>query len=143
MYEYIVIRGQRHLRILFPFLYTLTHASRFAQPEEEPAVCVLASRFREDSDVVRFFKRGLVADTWTSRVPLLSSNIISKDWLLRTLWSQPRHNANDHFVRFITTEAFGVPRTNRMLYSRGWLVRVRLCPPNNITDRELYRRSGR
>ena len=91
---------------------------------------MLASRLSEDPNVsVLVIERGPVADTWTSRVPLLSSNILSKDGPLRTWWSQPLCNANDRFVQVMTAEALGgVSRINGMLYTRGWLPRFRLSP---------------
>ena len=72
-------------------------------------------------------ERGPAADTWTSRVPLLSSNILSKDTPMRTWWSQPLRKADDRFVQVMTAEALGgVSRINGLLYTRGWLYFLRL-----------------
>ena len=75
-------------------------------------------------------ERGPVADTWTSRVPLLSSNILSKDGPVRTWWSQPLRNANDRFVQVMTAEVLGgVSRINGLLYTRGRSLCIRLRHP--------------
>ncbi|KAI1795254.1 alcohol oxidase [Ganoderma leucocontextum] len=83
--------------------------------------CVVASRLSEDPSIsVLVIERGPVADTWTSRVPLLSSNILSKDTPMRTWWSQPLRHADDRFVQVMTAEALGgVSRINGLLYTRG------------------------
>ena len=65
-------------------------------------------------------ERGPVADSWTSRVPLLSSNILSKETVAKTWWSKPLRNANDRFVQVMTAEALGgASRINGLLYTRG------------------------
>ncbi|EJF60327.1 hypothetical protein DICSQDRAFT_63293, partial [Dichomitus squalens LYAD-421 SS1] len=82
---------------------------------------VLASRLSEDPSVsVLVIERGPVAETWTSRVPLLSSNIFDKDGPIRTWWSLPMRNANNRFAQIMSSEALGgVSRINGLLYTRG------------------------
>ncbi|EJF60335.1 alcohol oxidase [Dichomitus squalens LYAD-421 SS1] len=82
---------------------------------------VLASRLSEDPSVsVLVIERGPVADTWASRVPLLSSNIFDKDGPIRTWWSLPMRNANNRFAQIMSSEALGgVSRINGLLYTRG------------------------
>ncbi|KAI0752883.1 alcohol oxidase [Daedaleopsis nitida] len=84
--------------------------------------CVLASRLSEDNDVsVLLIEQGPIADTWMSRVPLLSSNIYDKDSLAVRWWSLPLREANNRFVEIMRGEALGgTTRINGMLYTRGY-----------------------
>ncbi|RPD76871.1 alcohol oxidase [Lentinus tigrinus ALCF2SS1-7] len=85
------------------------------------AGCVLASRLSEDGDVsVLLLEQGPVADTWASRVPLLSGNMFAKDSLAARWWSLPLKNADNRFLEIIRGEALGgTSRINGMLYTRG------------------------
>ena len=118
----------------------LTHAS----PRSNFGLRARLEVEREDLNVVLFIECGPAADTWISRVLPLSSNTLSKEGPLRTSWSRTLDNANDRFVPVMTAEAlYDVSRINDMHYTRGWLICVRLCPANKITDRELDRGTGR
>ncbi|TFK81447.1 GMC oxidoreductase [Polyporus arcularius HHB13444] len=85
------------------------------------AGCVLASRLTEDPTVsVLLIEQGPVADTWSSRVPLLSGNMFARDSLAARWWSLPLRKADNRFLEIIRGEALGgSSRINGMLYTRG------------------------
>ena len=85
------------------------------------AGCVLASRLSEDPSVsVLLIEQGPVADTWMSRVPLLSVNVHGKDELTSRWWTQPLSHADGRFVQVVRGECLGgTSRINGMLYTRG------------------------
>ncbi|KAH9926558.1 alcohol oxidase [Epithele typhae] len=85
------------------------------------AGCVLASRLSEDPAVsVLLIEQGPVADTWTSRVPLLSLNVFENDVKTARWWSQPLTHADNRFLQIIRGDALGgTSRINGMLYTRG------------------------
>nr|VWO96598.1 Alcohol oxidase [Ganoderma boninense] len=66
------------------------------------AGCTLASRLTEDPSVtVLLIERGPVADTWGSRVPLISANPFDKDTLAHRWWSLPLERAEDRYVEVV------------------------------------------
>lgn len=65
-------------------------------------------------------EQGPVADTWASRVPLLSVNVHGKDDLTARWWSQPLAHADNRFLQVVRGEGLGgTSRINGMLYTRG------------------------
>ncbi|KAM5531174.1 hypothetical protein V8D89_015144 [Ganoderma adspersum] len=83
--------------------------------------CVLASRLSEDRDVsVLLLEKGQVAETWSSRVPLMSGNPTSKDFKGMVWTSVPQPNVDNRSLRIVRGEALGgATRVNGMLYTRG------------------------
>lgn len=84
---------------------------------------MLASRLSEDKNVsVLLIEQGPVADTWQSRVPLLSGNVYHEDGLAARWWSLPMQEADNRFVEIMRGEALGgTSRINGLLYTRGTL----------------------
>ena len=69
---------------------------------------------------VLLIEQGPVADSWMSRVPLLSSNITSKEGVATRWWSLPLQKVDNRFVEILRGEALGgTSRLNGMLYTRG------------------------
>ncbi|KAI0312853.1 alcohol oxidase [Amylostereum chailletii] len=85
------------------------------------AGCVLASRLSEDPDIsVLLIERGDVADTWMSRVPLLSGNLFRKDTQAARWFAQPMREADDRSLEVVRGEGLGgASRINGMVYTRG------------------------
>ncbi|KAK0234222.1 glucose-methanol-choline oxidoreductase [Armillaria fumosa] len=85
------------------------------------AGCCLASRLSEDPDVtVLLIERGSVADTWANGVPLVSSNIFSKDSVARPLNSLPQVHADHRVIPLMRGQALGgTSRVNGMFYTHG------------------------
>lgn len=83
--------------------------------------CVLASRLSEDRNVsVLVLEKGLVAETWPSRVPLMSGNPTSKDFKGAVWTSIPQPFADNRSLRIVRGEVLGGgTRVNGMLYTRG------------------------
>ncbi|KXN89709.1 Oxygen-dependent choline dehydrogenase [Leucoagaricus sp. SymC.cos] len=84
------------------------------------AGCVLANRLSASSDkTVLLVERGPVADTWASRVPLLSSDI-SSDGARSQKRVSERHPTLDKEYLLINGSALGgTTRINSMVYTRG------------------------
>ncbi|KAI0640905.1 alcohol oxidase [Trametes meyenii] len=85
------------------------------------AGCVLASRLSEDPSVsVLLIEQGPVADTWASRVPLISGNPYRDGTLAATWWSLPMPQVNGRSIQVMRGEALGgTSRINSLLYTRG------------------------
>ena len=85
------------------------------------AGCVLASRLSEDPNVsVLVLERGIANDTYMSRVPLVSSNIISPDMGATSFYSEPMKNCEDRRSLVFRGEVLGGgSRINGMVYTRG------------------------
>ena len=85
------------------------------------AGCVLASRLSEMEDVsVLVIELGPVADTWASRVPLISGNPYRTGSVAAQWWSSPMHEANSRYQQVMRAEALGgTSRINGLLYTRG------------------------
>ena len=85
------------------------------------AGCVLASRLSEDSGVkVLVIERGSVADTWASKVPMISANTFREGGHARRWFAQPLAEANDRCLEVVCGEGIGgTSRINGMLYTRG------------------------
>ena len=65
-------------------------------------------------------EKGLVAETWPSRVPLMSGNPTSKDFKGAVWASVPQPHADNRSLRIVRGEALGgATRVNGMLYTRG------------------------
>ncbi|KII89426.1 hypothetical protein PLICRDRAFT_53855 [Plicaturopsis crispa FD-325 SS-3] len=82
---------------------------------------VLASRLSEDPSVrVLLVERGGTHESWSSRIPLLSSDFKSSiSPALRTP-SEPLENVDNRKLDIITTHALGgASRVNALLYTRG------------------------
>ncbi|EIW56999.1 alcohol oxidase [Trametes versicolor FP-101664 SS1] len=85
------------------------------------AGCVLASRLSEDPSVsVLLVEQGPVADTWASRIPLISGNPYRNGTLAATWWSQPMPQLDGRAIQVMRGEALGgTSRINALLYTRG------------------------
>ncbi|KAL1937370.1 hypothetical protein VTO73DRAFT_13776 [Trametes versicolor] len=85
------------------------------------AGCVLASRLSEAPGVsVLVVEQGPVADTWASRVPLISGNPYRDGTLAATWWSQPMPELDGRAIQVMRGEALGgTSRINALLYTRG------------------------
>ncbi|TBU28342.1 GMC oxidoreductase-domain-containing protein [Dichomitus squalens] len=82
---------------------------------------VLASRLSEDPTVsVLVLEKGQLVDTWTTRIPLLSANLTSKDFLGVKWMSVPQTNADNRTLPMVRGEVLGGgSRINGALYTRG------------------------
>ncbi|KAI0365825.1 alcohol oxidase [Pilatotrama ljubarskyi] len=82
---------------------------------------VLASRLSEDPSVsVLVIEQGPVADTWASRVPVISGNPYRDGTLATTWWSLPMPQVNGRALQVMRGEALGgTSRINSLLYTRG------------------------
>ncbi|KAI0351193.1 alcohol oxidase [Trametes cingulata] len=82
---------------------------------------VLASRLSEDPSVsVLVIEQGPVADTWASRVPVISGNPYRNGTLASTWWSLPMPQVNGRAIQVMRGEALGgTSRINSLLYTRG------------------------
>ena len=116
-YDYIVIGGAFLASVVLCALAGVAEGSHSGGTSG----CVLASRLSEDRDVsVLLLEKGPVAETWSSRVPLMSGNPTSKDFkgMVWTSVSQP--NVDNRSLRIVRGEALGgATRVNGMLYTRG------------------------
>lgn len=85
------------------------------------AGCVLASRLSENPEVsVLLLERGPVNDTWLSRIPIFSSNILRSDGGASSWLCEPMKYCNDRRSLFFCGEIMGGgSRINSMVYSRG------------------------
>ena len=112
-YDYIIVGG-KHLQYHYPLPSAYTSIGGTAG-------CTLASRLTEDPSVsVLLIERGPVADTWGSRVPLISADPYGKETLANRWWSLPLEGADDRYVEVVRGEGLGgSSRINAMLYTRG------------------------
>lgn len=85
------------------------------------AGCVLASRLSENPEVsVLLLERGPVNDTWMSRIPIVSSNILRSDGGASSWLCEPMKYCNDRRSLFFCGEIMGGgSRINSMVYTRG------------------------
>ncbi|KAI0633939.1 alcohol oxidase [Trametes polyzona] len=85
------------------------------------AGCVLASRLSEDPSVsVLVIEQGPVADTWASRVPLISGNPYRSGTVAATWWARPMPQVDGRSLQVMRGEALGgTSRINALLYTRG------------------------
>lgn len=85
------------------------------------AGCVLASRLSEDSNTsVLLLERGPVNDTWMSRIPLVSSNILRADGGATSWYSEPlKYCDNRQSLAFRAEVLGGGSRINSMVYTRS------------------------
>lgn len=85
------------------------------------AGCVLASRLSEMEDIsILVIEQGPVADTWASRVPLISGNPYRSGSVAAQWWSLPMREANSRYLQVMRAEALGgTSRINGLLYTRG------------------------
>ncbi|KIJ33359.1 GMC oxidoreductase [Sphaerobolus stellatus SS14] len=83
--------------------------------------CVIASRLSEDPSLkILVVERGILADTWASRVPLLSANFDSKSTPAYKWKTVPQTHADEQEFRLVAGKALGgTSRINAMLYTRG------------------------
>ncbi|TFK35047.1 alcohol oxidase [Crucibulum laeve] len=85
------------------------------------AGCCLASRLSENLHVsVLLLERGPLADTWASRVPLMSADIY-RQGALAAIWPiSPMINAHNRVVHAVIGEGLGGgSRINSIVYTRG------------------------
>ena len=74
---------------------------------------------------VLLIEQGPVANTWTSRVPLLSVNIHGKDAFTSRWWTQSLPHADGRYLQIVRGEGLGgTSRINGMLYTRGKCIRA-------------------
>ena len=85
------------------------------------AGCVVASRLSEDSDIsVLLLERGPVEDTWMSRIPIVSSNILKVDGVAKSWNCEPMKHCDNRQSLFFRGEVMGGgSRINAMVYTRG------------------------
>ena len=85
------------------------------------AGCVLASRLSEDPSVsVLVIEQGPVADTWASRVPVISGDPYRSGTLASTWWALPMEQVDRRSLQVMRGEALGgTSRINSLLYTRG------------------------
>ncbi|KAH9900666.1 alcohol oxidase [Cubamyces lactineus] len=85
------------------------------------AGCVLASRLSEDPSVsVLVIEQGPVADTWASRVPVISGDPYRSGTLASTWWALPMAQVERRSLEVMRGEALGgTSRINSLLYTRG------------------------
>lgn len=85
------------------------------------AGCVLASRLSEDPNTsVLLLERGMANDTWMSRVPLVSSNILDPATGATSWYSEPmKHCDGRRDLLFCGEVLGGTSRINGMVYTRG------------------------
>ncbi|MCJ1306972.1 hypothetical protein MMC25_000616 [Agyrium rufum] len=81
----------------------------------------LAARLSEDPNVsVLLLERGMARDTWVSRVPLNSSNVLSEDTGSTLLYSEPMTHLENRQALLCRGEILGGgSRINSMVYTRG------------------------
>ena len=91
---------------------------------------VLASRLSEDPHTsVLLLEKGPLADSWTSRIPLIGGNPSSKDYLGVAWQSVPQPNINNRSVSIMRGEALGgASRINGTLYTRGQYAFIVISP---------------
>lgn len=85
------------------------------------AGCALASRLSEDPNVtVLVLERGPANDTWMSRIPLASSNILRADGGATSWNCEPMRACDDRRSLVFRAEVMGGgSRINSMVYTRG------------------------
>jgi len=85
------------------------------------AGCALASRLSENPDIsVLLLERGIANDTWISRIPIVSSNILKSDGGTSSWNCEPMKHCNNRRSLFYCGEVMGgSSRINSMLYTRG------------------------
>ncbi|KAI9695557.1 MAG: hypothetical protein M1820_008570 [Bogoriella megaspora] len=85
------------------------------------AGCVLASRLSEDPDVsVLLLERGVANDTFISRVPLVSCDILNPDTGAIGSYCEPLKHLDDRRSLIFRGEVLGgTSRINAMIYTRG------------------------
>ncbi|KAI0321514.1 alcohol oxidase [Amylostereum chailletii] len=84
------------------------------------AGCVLANRLSAGpSNRVLLLEQGPVADTWASRVPLLSSDFASDGSRTLRITSEYQQEINQDRVLYVGKALGGSSRINAMLYTRG------------------------
>ena len=112
-YDYIVVGGPLYTRSLERRLIKCFTGGT--------AGCVLASRLSEDPHVtVLLIEQGPIADTWSSRVPLISGNPYRSGTVAKTWWSLPLRDADNRYLEVMRGEALGgTSRINSLLYTRG------------------------
>ena len=81
----------------------------------------MASRLSEDPDVsVLLLERGIANDTWMSRVPLASANILNANTGATSWYSEPMKHCEDRRGLLFCGEVLGGgSRINSMAYTRG------------------------
>ncbi|CDO76592.1 GMC oxidoreductase [Trametes cinnabarina] len=82
---------------------------------------VLASRLSEDPSVsVLVIEQGPGADTWASRVPVISGNPFRSGTLAAMWWALPMPQVDGRALQVMRGEALGgTSRINALLYTRG------------------------
>ncbi|KIJ33856.1 GMC oxidoreductase [Sphaerobolus stellatus SS14] len=84
------------------------------------AGCVLANRLSASPDTsVLLIERGPLADTWASRVPLLSSDFASDGSRTYKRKSEFQPEIDQHIELVVGSALGGSSRINQMLYTRG------------------------
>lgn len=113
-YDYIIVGEWLHRKVVG--LLSLSYSSGAGT-----AGCVLANRLSEDKGVtVLVIEKGKPAFSWSSRVPLLSSNLQSDGTRTTTIPSEPQVHVNGRMMGVVMGKALGViSRINGMLYTRG------------------------
>ncbi|KAL9095067.1 MAG: hypothetical protein Q9165_002669 [Trypethelium subeluteriae] len=85
------------------------------------AGCALASRLSEDPNVsVLLLERGVANDTWISRVPLISSNILNPETGAVSWYCESMKEVGDRKSLIVRGDVLGgSSRVNAMVYTRG------------------------
>jgi choline dehydrogenase-like flavoprotein len=85
------------------------------------AGCVLASRLSEDPNVsILVLERGVANNTWMSRIPLVSADILRPDYGSVNWFCEPMKNCDSRETWVVRGEVLGGnSRINSMVYTRG------------------------
>lgn len=112
-YDYVIIGGKLKFQV---YRVHHTHARVGGT-----AGCCLASRLSDNPSVsVLVLERGSLNDTWSSRIPLISSDITSKATPVVRFSSLPLNNADGQIVDIVQAETLGGGSAiNSMLVTRG------------------------
>lgn len=118
-YDYVVVGGKSE--IIFIRLFPTYKSSLNLLGPGGTAGCVLASRLSEDKNAtVILIERGIANDTWMSRIPLVSSNILSSDMGATSWYSEPIKPCDDRRdLLFLGQVLGGSSRINGMVHTRG------------------------
>ncbi|KAL7278443.1 hypothetical protein ACG7TL_007440 [Trametes sanguinea] len=120
-YDYIIVGGESPLSLSPGIEWGRLTTLALPPIPGGTAGSVLASRLSEDPSVtVLVVEQGPVADTWASRVPVISGNPYRSGTVAGTWWAQPMPQVDGRALQVMRGEALGgTSRINALLYTRG------------------------